>query len=136
VPLILDEAEVNRRMNLPSESGWLVQTCPGSILQAQAVRCFVRDGLFWVHEHDGFRSFCAVVVNLHTPLANSEKNGAAMTQAQQPPMPTPLVPREAQLGALTAAFPVLPKAPKHPRSQPCPGLAARATIPPAGQAPS
>jgi len=154
VPLILDEAEVNRRMNLPSESGWLVQTYPGSILQVRAVRRFVRDSLaehpaaeeteivaselvtnsvihsasclpggrfvirlavidkqragvvvtdeggpfcpsaealgldsesgrglevvqalsslFWVHEHDGFRSFCAVVATLPTPLANSE----------------------------------------------------------------
>jgi anti-sigma regulatory factor (Ser/Thr protein kinase) len=154
VPLILDEAEVNRRMNLPSESGWLVQTYPGSLLQVRAVRCFVRDGiaehpaaadtvivaselatnsvihsssclpggrfvvrlavidkqragivvtdeggpfcpstqvlglhsesgrglevvkalssLFWVHEHDGFRSFCAVVANLPAPLANCE----------------------------------------------------------------
>ncbi len=152
--LILDEAEVNRRMNLPSESGWLVQTYPGSTLQVRAVRRFVRDGLaghpaaeetelvaselaansaihsasclpggrfvvrlaaidkqragvvvtdqggpfcpsadalaldsesgrglqvvqalssiFWVHEHDGFQSFCAVVAKLLAPMANPE----------------------------------------------------------------
>ena len=51
-----------------------------------------------------------------------------MTHAQQPSLPTLLVPPEAQLGALTATFPVLPTPHEHPRSQPCPGLAARAVI--------
>ena len=49
-----------------------------------------------------------------------------MTHAQQPSLPTLLVPPEAQLGALPATFPVLPTPHEHPRSQPCPGLAARA----------